>query len=77
LTPIGNLMGKIKKEKNDLKTKTMKEELKSSLSPEIKEILLFLTSEGVKPLQSLALSLSREKIRTFQSEMNLKLLKIY
>jgi hypothetical protein len=70
-------MGKIKKEKNDLKTKTMKEELKSSLSPEIKEILLFLTSEGVKPLQSLALSLSREKIRTFQSEMNLKLLKIY
>jgi hypothetical protein len=70
-------MGKIKKENNDLKTKAMKEELKSSLSPEIKEILLFLTSEGVKPLQSLALSLSREKIRTFQSEMNLKLLKIY
>jgi hypothetical protein len=55
----------------------MKEELKSSLSPEIKEILLFLTSEKVKPIQNLALSLLREKIRTFQSEMNCKLLKIY
>jgi hypothetical protein len=55
----------------------MKKELKSSLSPEIKEIILFLTSARVKPLQSLALSLLREKIRTYQSELNLKLLKIY
>jgi hypothetical protein len=55
----------------------MKEELKSSLSPEIKDILLFLTSDRVKPFQSLALSLLREKIRTFQSEMNLELLRIY
>lgn len=47
------------------------------LMPEIKDIISFLMKEEVKPIQSLMLTLLREKLKTFQSALTIKYIKIY
>jgi hypothetical protein len=78
LTPIGDDMQLLKTQNYDEeRANQLKEKMKKKLSPEIIDIVLFLISKEAKPIQDLAMSLFRDKLKTYQNELTVRCFSIY
>lgn len=81
LTPIGNEMEKIKRLEKTVSDDSViikeKQAIKGKISPEVLNVIKFLANKKINTTQSLLLNLLREKLKSYQNELNLKFLTIY